>query len=194
MFSAVAIALVATAVLFVSVASAAGGITASVTPLTKTIKAGETTSFTALVQGNVGVPFYRWYVNDVAQPQYTSAVIYISEAEPGTYKIWVHVESGGAFYDTAKSTLTVTAGPTQAPTAAPTQAPTAAPTQAPTEAPTQAPTQAPTAAPTQAPTAAPTSTESGGFSLTTTAVYAIVIIVVIAVIGVAAFAMLRKKK
>jgi hypothetical protein len=190
-FSAVAIALVATAILFCSVASAAMSV--QINPSApKTIEAGGSIMYTALVYGNTGIPFYRWYIDDVPQPQFTSATISISEVEAGTYKIWVHVESGGVSVDSSKVTLTVTAAPAT-PTAAPTQAPTEAPTQAPTETPTPAPTEAPTQAPTEAPTATPTaSPENGVFNLSSTAMYAIVIIVVIAVIGVAAVVLLRK--
>jgi hypothetical protein len=159
----------------------------------KTIEAGGSIMYTALVYGNTGIPFYRWYIDDVPQPQFTSATISISEAEAGTYKIWVHVESGGVSVDSSKVTLTVTAAPAT-PTAAPTQAPTEAPTEEPSDTPTPAPTATPTAAPTATPTAAPTATpkeETG--SISTTAMYAIIAAIAIIVIALAVV-LLRKKK
>ena len=125
-FSAVAIALVATAILFCSVASAAMSV--QINPAApKTIKAGESIMYSALVYGNTGIPFYRWYIDDVPQPQFTSYTLSVSEAEAGTYKIYVHVESASIKVDSREVTLTVKAAPTAAPTEAPTATPTTQP-------------------------------------------------------------------
>ena len=189
-FSAVAIALVVFAVLLTSVASAAMSV--QINPTSKTVEAGQTASFTALVYGNTGIPFYRWYINGVAQPQFTSSVVYITETDGGTYKIYVHVESASVKVDSREVTLTVKAAPTAAPTEAPTAAPTEEPTAAPTEAPTEAPTAAPTEVPTEAPTATPTTQPV--LSLPNVAIYAIVAVIGIIVIVAAVLVLFRKKK
>ena len=162
--------------------------TVNVNPASKIVNVGETTTFTALVAGNTGVPSFKWYVNNVLQAQYTSSALRISEPEAGKYSIYVHVESGGQTVDSKAVTLTVNAA-----AATPTPVPTAVPTTAPTEAPTVAPTEVPTVVPTASPTVAPTATPGKTFAISDEIAFALVAVIVIVVIAVVVIS-LRKKK
>jgi hypothetical protein len=166
--------------------------TVNVNPASKIVNVGETTTFTALVAGNTGVPSFKWYVNNVLQAQYTSSALRISEPEAGKYSIYVHVESGGQTVDSKAVTLTVNAA-AATPTPVPTAVPTTAPTEAPTVAPTEVPTGVPTASPTIAPTSAPTATPGKTFAISDEIAFALVAVIVIVVIAVVVIS-LRKKK